>query len=92
MAGGLFEHLFHPADLFNEGFRLALLKFPEIYQLSSTFIGCLIFMTAVHLKQTRVSNFRSAVLSETTRVLKSITAVLSEMTRVLDSITAVPSE
>jgi len=37
-------------------------------------------MTAVHLKQTRVSNFITAALSETTRVMKSITAVLLEMT------------
>ena len=33
MTGVLFEHLFHPADLFSEGFGLALLKFPEVYQL-----------------------------------------------------------
>ena len=32
MTGVLFEHLFHPADLFSEGFGLALLKFPEVYQ------------------------------------------------------------
>lgn len=29
----LLEHLFHPADLFSEGFGLALLKFSEVYQL-----------------------------------------------------------
>ena len=29
----LFEHLFHPADLFIEGFGLALLKFSEVYHL-----------------------------------------------------------
>ena len=33
MTGVLFEHLFHPADLFSEGFGLALLKFSEVYQL-----------------------------------------------------------
>ena len=48
-----------------------------------------IFMTAFHLKQTRVSFFITAVLSETTRVLQSITAVLSEMIRVIESMTAV---
>lgn len=33
ITGVLFEHLFHPADLFSEGFGLALLKFSEVYQL-----------------------------------------------------------
>ena len=33
MTGVLFEHLFHSADLFSEGFGLALLKFLEVYQL-----------------------------------------------------------
>ena len=51
-----------------------------------------IFMTAVHLKQTRVIESITAALSETTRVFKSMTAVPSETTRVIQSMTAVLSK